>query len=205
VLSAGAGVLAHPANADAVVEKGTLTELASPYLSHGLHLFWQGVEQQPSLMLAGAMATAVPLVGAIAAILRAMSRRARFRARMRQLATHVPPAGAIRPNLAWLQIESHQAPPLRLGELLRIGGSSDCDLTLAESGIAGIHALIQRTPDSEFVIFDVSDATEAQLAVNGTPSRRCSLNDGDRIEIGGTRVVFHAKWVSEASGQPALA
>lgn len=184
---------------------GELVDLAAPATAHSLELFWTGIERHPSLMLAGAAATAVPLVAATAAVVRALSRRARFRARMRELSAGSPVTGGRRPNVAWLEIESHQAPPLQLGELVRIGGSADCDLTLGDSGIAGIHALIQRTPESEFIIFDVSDESEGRLVVNGTPSRQCYLSDGDRIEIGGACVVFHTKWTSQAAGEPALA
>lgn len=192
----------------AASERGQLAELAdlaSPVLAHGLELFWQGLDQQPSLMLAGAVATAVPLVSATAALVRAIGRSARRRAVKAELDGKTPTTGGRRPNLAWLQVEDGGTPPLRLGELVRIGCSTDCDLELGDSGIAEIHALIQRTPDSEFIIFDVSDDSEAGLAVNGQPARRCRLRDGDRIEIGSARVVFHAKWTSPTSGQPAFA
>jgi hypothetical protein len=195
---------AGPALASAA-EKGRLGELAdlvAPVLERGVELFWLGLDRQPSLMLAGAVASAVPLVAASAALLRTIARRARHRAALREIDGKTPTTSGRGPNLAWLQVENRGTPPLRLGELARIGCSEDCDLALGHSGVAEIHALIQRTPDCEFIIFDVSDDRDAGLAVNGTPSRRCRLRDGDRIEIGSACVVFHAKWTSQAAGQP---
>ena len=184
---------------------GELADFAAPIATRGLELIWQGLDQQPSLMLAGAVASAVPLVGATAALMRAMGRRARRRAVLRDLSVKGPPTAGHRPNFAWLQVENRGIPPLRLGELARIGCSQDCDLAIGGSGVAEIHALIQRTPDSEFIIFDVSDAGNGGLAVNGQPARKCNLRDGDRIEIGSARVVFHAKWMSRAGERPAAA
>ncbi|MGE0702061.1 MAG: FHA domain-containing protein [Hyphomicrobiaceae bacterium] len=193
--------VAAPAVAADAPSATDVAGLVAPALTRALELFWIGIERQPGLMLAGAVASAVPLVGGLAAIVRAIGRGMRRRALARQHAELAPVTTGRRPNLAWLQIENQRSPPLRLGELARIGGSADCDLALGNTGAPGIHAVIQRTPDSEFVIFDVSDESESGLAVNGTPSKRCRLHDGDRIEIGGTCVVFHAKWTGGTGEQ----
>ena len=204
-LGAALAVLSATAYAASANVSGAseLPGLVGPALARAIELFWIGIERQPGLMLAGAVAAAVPLVGALAAIVRAIGRSIRRRALARQRAELSPVTTGRRPNQAWLQVENARAPPLRLGELARIGGSADCDLAVVDGGAAGIHALIQRTPDSEFVIFDVSDAGAAGLAVNGTPSKRCRLHDGDRIEIGGTCVIFHARWASGAGERTA--
>jgi hypothetical protein len=82
-----------------------------------------------------------------------------------------------------------RGPPFAVGELIRIGGSDDCDLAIADASLGGTCALIQRTAECEFILFDVS-AGEARLAVNGAPFDRCRLSDGDRIEIGNAYIVF---------------
>lgn len=197
--------IAAPANASEGTQLDELTSLGARLAARCLELIWQGLDQQPSLMLAGAVASAVPVFGATAAVIRALGRRARRRAALRSLNGKPSPAINRGPNLAWLQVEDRNSPPLRLGELARIGCSSDCDLALGDGSVAGIHALVQRTPDSEFIIFDVSEGEAGSLAINGQPARRRSLRDGDRIEIGNTRVVFHAKWTSGTSDRPEAA
>lgn len=198
-------VSATPAAAAGMGYLSDLADLAAPAAARGLELVWQGFDQQPSIMLAGAVASAVPLVGAAAALARSLGRLARRRAALREQGSAAPRTAEHNPNLAWLQVEHRGTPPLRLGELVRIGCSADCDLALGDSGVADIHALIQRTPDSEFVIFDVSDADEGGLTVNGKLSSRRRLRDGDRIGIGTAHVVFHAKSSSQTNGHPAAA
>jgi hypothetical protein len=191
----------------AASEMGRLAEMAegaAPALTRSLELAWHALSRNPSLMLAVAVASAVPLVAIAAALLRAIGRRMRRWSARRQFAPDAASTANRPPNLAWLQVENRGMPPLALGELVRIGRSTDCDLALGGSGVADIHALIQRTPDCEFIIFDVSD-DESGLAVNGKPSRQCRLRDGDRIEIGTACVVFHARWSSRVSGPPAYA
>lgn len=147
-----------------------------------------GLDRQPTLMLAGGAAAAVPVVAGIAALTRAVGRLAISRRgpeRDMPITTGRAPARA-----AWIEVEDGAAPPVRIGELVRIGGSDDCDLALGDAGLADLHALIQRTPESEFFIFDVSDAKAGGVAVNGAQARRSRLRDGDRIAIGTARVVF---------------
>lgn len=141
----------------------------------------RGLDRHPNVMLAAAAALAVPMVALLAALSRAA---ARWRQPLdAQLGDH--------PNhrAAWIEIAGRRTPPVAVGEMVRIGDSDDCDLAIAGPSPGGTCALIQRTPDCEFILFDVS-AGAAHLAVNGALSIKCRLNDGDRIEIGNACLVF---------------
>lgn len=90
---------------------------------------------------------------------------------------------------AWLELGDR---PIALrGELLRIGEDRDNDLTMANCGLDQHHALIHRTPESEYLVLDVSSAGAAGgLAVNGHRLAQAALKDGDCIEIGTARLRF---------------
>lgn len=145
----------------------------------------QGLDRHPSIMLAGVVALTVPMVALVAAVLRLMARWKERRAP--HLAA--PTESAILHRSAWIEVPGRRARPVAIGEIVRIGNSDDCDLTISGAAPGGTCALIQRTSDYEFILFNVS-AGEASLAVNGAPSDRCQLADGDRIEIGSARLVF---------------
>jgi len=139
----------------------------------------RGLDRHPSVLLAGIVAMSVPMVALIAAGLRWRERRSQ-----KLLSPHAD----IIHRSAWIEVPGRGTPLMTIGEIVRIGDSDDCDLAVA--GTSGSTcALIQRTPDCEFFLFDVS-AGEAHLAVNGTRSGKYRLTDGDRIEIGSACLVF---------------
>jgi hypothetical protein len=148
-----------------------------------VRLIEQGLERHPSVMLASLAALAVPVVALIAATSRlAMQWR---QGRTEQEATGEP----ISHRSAWIEVPGQRSPPIAVGEIIRIGDSDDCDLAVPGIAGGGTCALIQRTSDYEFFLFDVS-AGEADLVVNGTALATCRLHNGDRIEIGNTCLVF---------------
>jgi len=148
-----------------------------------VRLIEQGLARHPSVMLASLAALAVPVVALIAAV-------SRLAARWRQRGMgHQEADDRISHRSAWIEVLGQLSPPISVGEIIRIGDSDDCDLAVPGIAGGGTCALIQRTSDYEFFLFDVS-AGEANLAVNGAPSATCRLYDGDRIEIGNTCLVF---------------
>ena len=184
-------VAAIPAGATPADASATLLENAALTAEHLRELLERGFERHPAAMLAGVVALAMPVVAVAAALVRLITRLASRRGRSRTADTEGPTTGGRRPpTSAWIEVEGQLAPPLRIGELVRIGRSEDCDLALVDAGLDGMHALIQRTADSEYVIFDVSSDEATGLAVNGEISRRHRLRNGDCIEIGSSRVVF---------------
>jgi hypothetical protein len=98
---------------------------------------------------------------------------------------------------AWVDVDGPRRLRLRLaGELMRIGRDEENDLRLADPHVHKHHALIQRTPDAEFMVFDVSGARGNGLFVNGRPAARARLRDGDTITLGSTRVTFRCEPVA---------
>ena len=77
------------------------------------------------------------------------------------------------------------------GEMLRIGRDADNELALTDSGVQHFHALIRRTPESEFIVVDMTGIGGSGVAVNGQRLRSSPLKDGDRIELGHAAMTFH--------------
>ena len=165
---------------------GISNESWSHWSSESLRgLLHRGLERHPSLMLAAFAALCVPALALITSGVRC-AQRIRAASRAPSLPT-LPVARS--DGTAWIELANAHVPPVAIGEMVRIGRSEDCDLAIERDGLAEMHALIQRTPEREFVLFDVSGG-EGELDVNGTPAHRRQLYDGDRIEIGAACIVF---------------
>lgn len=154
-------------------------------------LLQAGLQQQPAARLAVLVALAVPILAAIAALGRLpgrlRARRELARVEVQEPLTAGRSAGQHR---AWIEVEASPLPPVRLGELVRLGHAEDCDVALPGASITGTQAVIRRTEDREFHIFDVSAGEGPGLAVNGERLAHGRLRNGDLIEIGSSRVVF---------------
>ncbi|HVS68790.1 MAG TPA: DUF3662 and FHA domain-containing protein [Mycobacteriales bacterium] len=68
-----------------------------------------------------------------------------------------------------------------------IGRSSDCDLRLDDPGASRKHAEI-RYSDGRVGVVDLGSTNG--ISVNGKPTERVELKDGDRIDIGHTTLIF---------------
>jgi hypothetical protein len=167
-----------------------------------LDLIRQRLAHNPTLQLAGQFALMVSAVGVLAGLSRGIGR---FRAR-RAFTSAAVAAEVNAPHAAaWIEAPDGGGAPVTVGELLRIGDGDDCELALETAPAIGTCAIIQRTADCEYILLDVS-AGGARLAVNGAPSSRCRLIDGDRIEIGAARMVFRTgERVPEAAAEAAWA
>ncbi len=165
-----------------------------------LEALQRSLDRHPSIKLAGGLAMIVPMLALVAAVSRFLARRNR---RLR-MPSPAPVSEPISDGIAWIESLDRREPPFAVGELVRIGKSDDCDLALEADGPAGMHAVIQRTPEREFILFDVSSGTSG-IAVNGAPARRCRLSDGDRIEIGAACVVFRTGIPTTRTAGPLVA
>lgn len=150
----------------------------------------RGAERHPAAALAFLAGALVPVLALAAALARSAARHRRRRIEGSQDMPAV--TGGRRSASAWVEVAGgRQRVPV--GELLRIGSSEDCDVAVRADGASGkaaMHALIQRTPEREFIIFDVSSDPAPAIAVNGKPLRRGRLRDGDRIAVGAGQLVF---------------
>lgn len=145
--------------------------------------------RSPVLVMGLGLAGALPLVASLFAIGRALRRRAELREREAPSTSEPSPI----PDKAWITIgEGADAVPVAFaGELLSIGRHSDNDIALEHESVHRHHALIQRTPDEEFVLMDLTAGTGNQPLVNGREASRVMLSDGDRITLGDTILTFH--------------
>ena len=162
----------------------TLVPMLSTIFERIAALLWQALDRQPSIALAGAVAMAVPVVSASAGLWRVI-RQQTSRVTIGEHTDLPLPVAA-----AWIVDAKNELPPVRIGEIAHIGSDEDCDVAISVSSNPGMRAVIERTTDCEFFVLALGEAEEHAVKVNGTTSRRCRLNDGDRIEIGGTSFVF---------------
>ena len=69
-----------------------------------------------------------------------------------------------------------------------IGRSRECDIFLEDLAVSRLHATIRQLPDGSYELEDHHSATGT--LVNGRPITRCSLNEGDIVQIGLSRLTF---------------
>jgi hypothetical protein len=115
------------------------------------------------------------------------------------------PSNMAWPREAWLTgsapAGTRQPPLLRSmpRELLSIGRGEDNDLVLDEATVHRYHAIIQRTPDTLFLIKDLGGPGGNGVFVNGERVTEAHLLDADRIALGNVLLVFHARRVGDDS------
>lgn len=94
----------------------------------------------------------------------------------------------------WIIVDG--AEPMRRAiprELLSIGREDDNELQLDDTTVHRHHAVLQRTPEAQFVIRDLSGDDGNGVTVNGTRVRQAALNDGDTIGIGLVMLRFESR------------
>lgn len=149
----------------------------------------EAYERSPVMVMGLGLAATLPWLATFIAITRAVRRRAARRdVDAHMLLDSSPLAGK-----AWIEIGegAERAPLAFTGEILRIGRHSDNDIALEHDAVHRHHALIQRTPDDEFVLMDLTAGTGNETLLNGRPAARAALKDGDRIAFGNTILTFH--------------
>jgi hypothetical protein len=145
----------------------------------------RGLERAPVLMLGlGALALVVPL--AALAGFSALRRR-------RVSAVRAEVELAPWPVEGWLRLEGPRGAilPIRDG-MLRIGRDDDNELRVPHRSIGPYHAVVQRTPEAEYIITDVSGIPGSGIAVNGARLHQASLRHGDIVQVGAVRMRFEA-------------
>lgn len=151
-------------------------------------------KRYPVLVIGLAIAGALPLIAGLVALAGVMQRRRETSA----VRAAAPLDDGVRiGDKAWVQIapggsgDGTLAPIMFSGEMLRLGRHSDNDIALDHASVHRHHALIQRTPDQEFVLVDLTAGTGNVLLLNDRRVDRAALRDGDRITLGETAVTFH--------------
>ncbi len=148
----------------------------------------EGYRKSPVLVLGLALASVVPMLAGFFAVARAMRRRRESVS----VAAPAPVEGARPGDKAWIETSSAEdgRKVVFSGELFRIGRHSDNDLPLDHQSVHRHHALIQRTPDLEFLLIDLTAGTGNALLLNGAPMERAMLSNGDRITLGEVTLTF---------------
>ena len=111
------------------------------------------------------------------------------------MASEEPPGGTapLWSHQAWLTLQDGAAGTLALaGQMIRIGRHRDNDIRLPDTSVHRYHAVIEHTPDEEFVITDLSGKDGNGVRINGARLPRARLADGDVIELGRTRLKFES-------------
>lgn len=148
----------------------------------------ESYRKSPVLVLGLALASVVPVLAGFLAAARAIRRR-----RERESVSARAPIEAARAgDKAWIETASgdDDRKVVFSGELFRIGRHSDNDMPLDHASVHRHHALIQRTPDHEFLLIDLTAGTGNALLLNGAPIERAMLGNGDRITLGDTNLIF---------------
>jgi hypothetical protein len=173
------------------------------FFSQAVALVEAGYQRAPALMLVLAIMFVVPVIAVVSLTIHRMSgrkaRQAAIRAAQRRAQTSGEwngEAPAVRPipawsSQAWLTIEGRPDGTVPLaGQTIRIGRHEDNDIRLTDSSVHRYHAVIERTPEEEFIITDLSGDAGNGVRVNGERTARARLADGDVIELGRAKLRF---------------
>ena len=152
---------------------------------------WLGREytEAPALVIAGGMALCAPIAAFLGLGLRGW---------LRQQPPVIDPVPLTKPPRGWqtqarLEVVDAQndRAQFEIGHgLVRIGREEDNDVQLVHKTVHRYHAVIERTPESEFVITDVSGEDGNGVRVNGERIQRLRLRGGEMIDIGRSRLKF---------------
>jgi hypothetical protein len=108
---------------------------------------------------------------------------AELRARLRPPALGTPPPVDAQPP--GLRVEVRDDAGERVLHLttpvVKIGSASSCQLQLVDRAVSRVHAVIERT---EELVLLIDLGSDAGTRVNGEPTGRAELRDGDVIRIG---------------------
>ncbi len=187
-------VLANALSADAAYAQaaGNLDSWASEFSAYWKSAnLWIRKEfaEAPALVIAGGVAVFVPLLALLGLMLR---RLFSFRPRRFDTVplTKPPRAWQVRARLEVINpVDDREQFVIGHG-LVRIGREEDNDVQLVHKTVHRYHAVIERTPESEFVITDVSGADGNGVRVNGELVQRQRLRGGEMIDIGRTQLKF---------------
>jgi pSer/pThr/pTyr-binding forkhead associated (FHA) protein len=106
----------------------------------------------------------------------------------------VPPSRRPVVNAArrpWLEIDQERYP--LVGALTVIGRDALADIVLDDPGISRRHSEVRVTNDGPHLVTSIRDLGSTNgTFVNGERITSVRLQDGDRLTVGRTAVVFHA-------------
>lgn len=146
----------------------------------------------PGLVVACGIALIIPTLAVQALVLGVVLRRLLRLAARRTV--RPSPEAAITLGKAWVRPDG--APPIELPSsrtLMVVGRDQDADLVLDDQTVAGHHAAIERTPDDEYWIIDLTGPTGPGVSVDNHRVARRRLVGGERIVLGSRRLTFESR------------
>lgn len=167
-----------------------------------LALIHDSYQQAPTLVLVLSALLVLPVVAMVSFLVQAQARRRKRQAAARAAQRRAQSSQWSRdpdsgknipawPSQAWLTISGGHRDTVPLeGQMIRIGRHEDNDIRLADSSVHRYHAIIERTPQEDFVIIDLSGKDGNGVRVNGEQTARTRLADGDVIELGRAKLKF---------------
>jgi hypothetical protein len=166
-------------------------------------LLASGYDKAPALMIALSAFLMLPAAALVSFLVQRMARRradraasraAELRAGAAAQAGETPAAGPapLWSHQAWLSLDGSAATLPLAGQVIRIGRHQDNDIRLPDASVHRYHAVIEHTPEEEFVITDLSGKEGNGLRINGERLAKAQLVDGDVIELGRTRLKFES-------------
>lgn len=208
-MAVGAAVPAFAEPATGFETGVELATLAIAWVSgHVQAIVASAYERAPALVVVMAALLIIPMTALVALLAHSLRLRLWPALRPRAAAAEtlatfkatVSPAGpeaAFWPQTAWLAVEgpdsaARRLPLPRAQGLVRIGRHEDNDIRLPYSTVHRHHALIHRTPESEFVIVDLSGQSGNGIVVNGQKRAEARLANGDTIMLGDARLRFES-------------
>lgn len=163
----------------------------SGYLSDTWEAFRQWLalafDESPAIVLGLGFIMCVPALVLLGAVIRRSS------ARPPQYADDIPqtvPVSSWR-NEGVLIAPNNGGKHYAIGHgLVRIGREEDNDVQLIHETVHRYHAIIERTPEAEFVLTDVSGEGGNGVKVDGERIERLRLRGGEVIDIGRVQLQF---------------
>lgn len=150
---------------------------------------WVATEfrETPAIVLGVAFALLIPPMAVLGLLLRRVPKRRSY------TIDDVPksvPASAWRVQGILLSANNSGDRHIIGHGLVRIGREEDNDVQLTHRTVHRYHAIIERTPEAEFVIIDVSGGEGNGIKVDGERVGRARLRGGELIEIGQEQMRF---------------
>jgi len=148
--------------------------------------------EAPALTFGVAVALSLPAVATSGVLLRLLfARRGRHHALRDTPATvRTRPQSTWRQS-AWLEFTQTNAARYRVRPgITRIGRETDNDLCISDPTVHRYHAVLEQTPDTEYLITYIGDPDRTGLLVDGQSVDQYRLRGGEILEIGSIRLRF---------------
>jgi len=144
--------------------------------------------EAPALILGVGVALAVPTIATAGALIRLMARGKSPPETTDDHTVRTRPISVWRQNASLVMPDNSQYP---IGQgILRIGREADNDLRLSDPSVHRYHAVLERSPEAEYIISYVGDPDHDGLLINGLAAHRQRLRGGEVLEIGAIKLRF---------------